>query len=115
MRGLDLAANVEKLVKGWCRSTVRWQRCRICRQPPKRACRIRAQGWNGLFARRDAVRDIDKTERGGAHRGGKRRVKNGFLICRRLSPDANEHTPDVLQQLVSATSRNTRSSLDDKK
>jgi len=84
-RGLDLAANVEKLVKGLVvGSTVRLATLRICRQPPKRLPEFEAQGWTPVRAEGRRPR-YDKTERG-AHAVEATPSRSGFLICRRLRP-----------------------------
>ena len=60
-----------------------------------------AQGWNGLFApERHAAGDHREAERRGPHRGRERAVKKRFADLSTVAPDANEHTPEVLGQLV---------------
>jgi tripartite-type tricarboxylate transporter receptor subunit TctC len=60
-----------------------------------------AQGWNGLFAPKgtpaDIVAKLNAAARTAVESEG---VKKRFHDLSSVPPDANEHTPEVLQQLV---------------
>ena len=60
-----------------------------------------AQGWNGLFAPKGTV-ESDA-------------VKKRFHDLSTVAPDDNEHTPEVLQQLVARDVEKYKKLLDDKK
>jgi len=60
-----------------------------------------AQGWNGLFAPKGTPADIIAKLNAAAKTAVESEpVKKRFADLSTVAPDANEHTPDVLQQLV---------------
>jgi tripartite-type tricarboxylate transporter receptor subunit TctC len=60
-----------------------------------------AQGWNGLFAPKGTPADIIARLNAAAKTAVESEpVKKRFADLSTVAPDANEHTPDVLQQLV---------------
>jgi len=60
-----------------------------------------AQGWNGLFAPKGTPADlIAKLNAAAKAAVESEPVKKRFADLSTVAPDANEHTPDVLQQLV---------------
>jgi tripartite-type tricarboxylate transporter receptor subunit TctC len=75
-----------------------------------------AQGWNGLFAPKGTPPEI-LTKLNAAARTAVESdaVKKRFFDLSTVVPNANEHTPDVLQQLVTRDVEKYRKLLDDKK
>jgi len=60
-----------------------------------------AQGWNGLFAPKGTPADIIAKLNAAAKTAAESEpVKKRFADLSTVPPDANEHTPEVLQQLV---------------
>jgi tripartite-type tricarboxylate transporter receptor subunit TctC len=60
-----------------------------------------AQGWNGLFAPKGTPADlIAKLNAAAKAAVDSEPVKKRFADLSTVAPDANEHTPEVLQQLV---------------
>jgi len=60
-----------------------------------------AQGWNGLFAPKGTPPDIIAKLNAAARASVESDVvKKRFADLSTVAPDANEHTPEVLQQLV---------------
>ncbi len=60
-----------------------------------------AQGWNGLFAPKGTPADIIAKLNAAAKSAVESEpVKKRFADLSTVAPDASEHTPDVLQQLV---------------
>jgi tripartite-type tricarboxylate transporter receptor subunit TctC len=60
-----------------------------------------AQGWNGLFAPKGTPPEIIAKLNAAARSSVESEiVKKRFADLSTVAPDANEHTPDVLQQLV---------------
>jgi tripartite-type tricarboxylate transporter receptor subunit TctC len=60
-----------------------------------------AQGWNGLFAPKGTPPEIIAKLNAAARTSVESEiVKKRFADLSTVGPDANEHTPDVLQQLV---------------
>jgi tripartite-type tricarboxylate transporter receptor subunit TctC len=61
-----------------------------------------AQGWNGLFAPKGTPPEVIAKLNGAARSAVEsEQVKKRFHDLSTVAPDANEHTPEVLQQLVS--------------
>jgi tripartite-type tricarboxylate transporter receptor subunit TctC len=60
-----------------------------------------AQGWNGLFAPKgtppEIIAKLNAAARASVESDA---VKKRFADVSTVAPDANEHTPEVLQQLV---------------
>lgn len=75
-----------------------------------------AQGWNGLFAPKGTPPAI-LTKLNAAARTAVESdaVKKRFHDLSTVAPDANEHTPEVLQQLVTRDVEKYRKLLDEKK
>jgi tripartite-type tricarboxylate transporter receptor subunit TctC len=75
-----------------------------------------AQGWNGLFAPKGTPPEI-LTKLNAAARTAVESdaVKKRFHDLSTVAPDANEHTPEVLQQLVTRDVEKYKKLLDDKK
>jgi tripartite-type tricarboxylate transporter receptor subunit TctC len=60
-----------------------------------------AQGWNGLFAPKGTPADVIAKLNAAAKTAVESEpVKKRFADLSTVAPDANEHTPDMLQQLV---------------
>ena len=75
-----------------------------------------AQGWNGLFAPKGTPPEILAKLNAAARTAVESdAVKKRFHDLSTVAPDANEHTPDVLQQLVTRDVEKYRKLLDDKK
>jgi len=104
----DAAASVaqpinEKLVKGLVvGSTVRL--ASLAELPTSAEAGLpdfEAQGWNGLFAPKGTPADIIAKLNAAAKAAVESEpVKKRFADLSTVAPDASEHTPDVLQQLV---------------
>jgi tripartite-type tricarboxylate transporter receptor subunit TctC len=75
-----------------------------------------AQGWNGLFAPKGTPPEI-LTKLNAAARTAVESdaVKKRFHDLSTVAPDASEHTPEVLQQLVTRDVEKYKKLLDDKK
>ena len=75
-----------------------------------------AQGWNGLFAPKgtppEIVAKLNATARAAVESDP---VKKRFADLSTVAPDANEHTPEVLQQLVTRDVEKYRKLLEEKK
>jgi tripartite-type tricarboxylate transporter receptor subunit TctC len=75
-----------------------------------------AQGWNGLFAPKGTPADIIAKLNAAAKTAVESEpVKKRFADLSTVAPDANEHTPDVLQQLVTRDVEKFRKLLADSK
>src|SRR5256885_1031007 len=78
--------------------------------------RFEAQGWNGLFAPKGTppaiVAKLNEAARGAVE---SEPVKKRFHDLSTVAPDANEHTPEVLQQLVTRDVEKYRKLLEEKK
>ena len=75
-----------------------------------------AQGWNGLFAPKGTPPDIIARLNAAARTAVESEtVKKRFRDLSTVAPDANEHTPDVLQQLVTRDVEKYRKLLEQKK
>ncbi len=75
-----------------------------------------AQGWNGLFAPKGTPADIIAKLNAAAKTAVESEpVKKRFADLSTVAPDANEHTPDVLQQLVTRDVERYRKLLVDQK
>jgi tripartite-type tricarboxylate transporter receptor subunit TctC len=60
-----------------------------------------AQGWNGLFAPKGTLPEIIAKLNAAARAAVESdAVKKRFADLSTVAPDANEHTPEALQQLV---------------
>jgi tripartite-type tricarboxylate transporter receptor subunit TctC len=74
-----------------------------------------AQGWNGLFAPKGTPAEIlAKLNAAAKSAVESDAVKKRFADLSTVAPDANEHTPDVLQQLVARDVEKYRKLLTDK-
>jgi tripartite-type tricarboxylate transporter receptor subunit TctC len=74
-----------------------------------------AQGWNGLFAPKGTPAEIVARLNAAAKTAVESdAVKKRFADLSTVAPDANEHTPDVLQQLVTRDVEKYRKLLTDK-
>jgi len=75
-----------------------------------------AQGWNGLFAPKgtppEIVAKLNAAVRAAVESDA---VKKRFADLSTVAPDANEHTPEVLQQLVTRDVEKYRRLLEEKK
>jgi tripartite-type tricarboxylate transporter receptor subunit TctC len=75
-----------------------------------------AQGWNGLFAPKGTppaiIAKLNDAARAAVESVA---VKKRFRDLSTVAPDANEHTPEVLQQLVTRDVEKYRKLLDEKK
>ena len=75
-----------------------------------------AQGWNGLFAPKGTppgiVAKLNAVARTAVE---SEQVKKRFADLSTVAPDANEHTPEVLQQLVTRDVEKYRKLLEEKK
>jgi tripartite-type tricarboxylate transporter receptor subunit TctC len=75
-----------------------------------------AQGWNGLFAPKgtppEIVAKLNAAARAAVESDA---VKKRFADLSTVAPDANEHTPEVLQQLVTRDVEKYRKLLEEKK
>jgi tripartite-type tricarboxylate transporter receptor subunit TctC len=75
-----------------------------------------AQGWNGLFAPKGTPADVIAKLNAAAKTAVESEpVKKRFADLSTVAPDANEHTPDVLQQLVTRDVEKFRKLLADQK
>ena len=75
-----------------------------------------AQGWNGLFAPKGTPPEILAKLNAAARTAVESdAVKKRFHDLSTVAPDANEHTPEVLQQLVARDVEKYKKLLDDKK
>ena len=75
-----------------------------------------AQGWNGLFAPKGTPADILARLNAAAKTAVESEpVKKRFADLSTVAPDANEHTPEVLQQLVTRDVEKFRKLLADNK
>src|SRR5215470_1462006 len=75
-----------------------------------------AQGWNGLFAPKGTPADIIAKLNAAAKTAVESEpVKKRFADLSTVAPDANEHTPEVLQQLVTRDVEKFRKLLADQK
>jgi tripartite-type tricarboxylate transporter receptor subunit TctC len=75
-----------------------------------------AQGWNGLFAPKGTPADVIAKLNAAAKTAVESEpVKKRFADLSTVAPDANEHTPDVLQQLVTRDVEKFRKLLADSK
>jgi len=75
-----------------------------------------AQGWNGLFAPKgtppEIVAKLNAAARAAVESDA---VKKRFADLSTVATDANEHTPEVLQQLVTRDVAKYRKLLEEKK
>jgi tripartite-type tricarboxylate transporter receptor subunit TctC len=75
-----------------------------------------AQGWNGLFAPKATPPGIVAMLNAAAGTAVEsEQVKKRFADLSTVAPDANEHTPEVLQQLVTRDVEKYRKLLEEKK
>ena len=75
-----------------------------------------AQGWNGLFAPKGTPPEIVAKLNAAARTAVEsEQVKKRFADLSTVAPDANEHTPEVLQQLVTRDVEKYRKLLEEKK
>ena len=75
-----------------------------------------AQGWNGLFAPKGTPPGIVAKVNAAARTAVEsEQVKKRFADLSTVAPDANEHTPEVLQQLVTRDVEKYRKLLEEKK
>ena len=75
-----------------------------------------AQGWNGLFAPKGTLPEIVAKLNAAARMAVEsEQVKKRFADLSTVAPDANEHTPEVLQQLVTRDVEKYRKLLEEKK
>ena len=75
-----------------------------------------AQGWNGLFAPKGTPPEILAKLNAAARTAVESdAVKKRFHDLSTVAPDANEHTPEVLQQLVTRDVEKYKKLLDEKK
>jgi tripartite-type tricarboxylate transporter receptor subunit TctC len=75
-----------------------------------------AQGWNGLFAPKGTPPDILAKLNAAARTAVESdAVKKRFADLSTVAPDANEHTPDVLQKLVTRDVEKYKKLLEEKK
>lgn len=75
-----------------------------------------AQGWNGLFAPKGTPPDIIAKLNAAAKTAVESdAVKKRFADLSTVAPDANEHAPEVLQQLVTRDVAKYRKLLEEKK
>src|SRR5207302_3984249 len=75
-----------------------------------------AQGWNGLFAPKGTPPDIIAKLNAAARTAVESdAVKKRFADLSTVAPDANEHTPDVLGQLVTRDVEKYKKLLEEKK
>ena len=75
-----------------------------------------AQGWNGLFAPKGTTPEITAKLNAAARAAVESdAVKKRFADLSTVAPDANEHTPEVLQQLVTRDVEKYRKLLEEKK
>ena len=75
-----------------------------------------AQGWNGLFAPKGTPPDIIAKLNAAARTAVESdAVKKRFHGLSTVAPDAGEHTPEVLQQLVTRDVEKYRKLLEEKK
>ena len=119
----DAAASVaqpinEKLVKGLVvGSTVRL--ASLAELPTSAEAGLpdfEAQGWNGLFAPKGTPADVIAKLNAAAKAAVESEpVKKRFADLSTVAPDASEHTPDVLQQLVTRDVEKFKKLLEEKK
>jgi tripartite-type tricarboxylate transporter receptor subunit TctC len=75
-----------------------------------------AQGWNGLFAPKGTPPEILAKLNAAARTAVESdAVKKRFVDLSTVAPDANEHTPDVLQKLVTRDVEKYKKLLEEKK
>src|SRR5258708_35246708 len=75
-----------------------------------------AQGWNGLFAPKGTPPEIVAKLNGAARTAVESdAVKKRFADLSTVAPDANEPTPEVLQQLATRDVEKYRKLLEEKK
>jgi tripartite-type tricarboxylate transporter receptor subunit TctC len=75
-----------------------------------------AQGWNGLFAPKGTPPEIVAKLNAAARTAVEsEQVKKRFADLSTVAPDANEHTPEVLQELVTRDVEKYRQLLEEKK
>ncbi|QWG20934.1 tripartite tricarboxylate transporter substrate binding protein BugD [Bradyrhizobium sediminis] len=75
-----------------------------------------AQGWNGLFAPKGTPPEIIAKLNASARTAVEsEQVKKRFADLSTVAPDANEHAPEVLQQLVTRDVEKYRKLLEEKK
>jgi tripartite-type tricarboxylate transporter receptor subunit TctC len=75
-----------------------------------------AQGWNGLFAPKGTPPEIIAKLNAAARKAVESdAVKKRFADLSTVAPDANEHSPEVLQQLVTRDVEKYRKLLEEKK
>jgi len=75
-----------------------------------------AQGWNGLFAPKGTPAEVLAKLNAAARTAVESdAVKKRFADLSTVAPDANEHTPDVLQQLVMRDVEKYKKLLEEKK
>ncbi|HEY3031466.1 MAG TPA: tripartite tricarboxylate transporter substrate-binding protein [Bradyrhizobium sp.] len=75
-----------------------------------------AQGWNGLFVPKGTPPEIVAKLNAAARAAVENvAVKKRFADLSTVAPDANEHTPEVLQQLVTRDVEKYRKLLEEKK
>jgi tripartite-type tricarboxylate transporter receptor subunit TctC len=109
---------IEKLVKGLVvGSTVRL--ANLAELPTSAEAGLpefEAQGWNGLFAPKgtppDIIAKLNAAAKTAVESDG---VKKRFADLSTVAPDANEHAPEVLQQLVTRDVAKYRKLLEEKK
>lgn len=119
----DAAASVaapiaEKLVKGLVvGSTVRLATLpELPTSAEAGLAEFEAQGWNGLFAPKGTPAEIIAKLNAAAKTAVESEaVKKRFVDLSTVAPDANEHTADVLQQLVTRDVAKYRKLLEEKK
>jgi len=74
-----------------------------------------AQGWNGLFVPKGTPPEIIARLNAAARTAVETDVvKKRFAELSTVAPDANEHSPDVLQQLVTRDVEKYRKLLEEK-
>jgi tripartite-type tricarboxylate transporter receptor subunit TctC len=119
----DAAASVaqpiiEKLVKGLVvGSTVRLATLpELPTSAEAGLAEFEAQGWNGLFAPKGTPAEIIAKLNAAAKTAVENdAVKKRFADLSTVAPDANEHTPDVLQKLVTRDVEKYKKLLEEKK
>jgi len=119
----DAAASVaqsiiEKLVKGLVvGSTVRLATLpELPTSAEAGLAEFEAQGWNGLFAPKGTPGEIiAKLNTAAKTAVESDAVKKRFADLSTVAPDANEHTPDVLQKLVTRDVEKYKKLLEEKK
>jgi tripartite-type tricarboxylate transporter receptor subunit TctC len=74
-----------------------------------------AQGWNGLFAPKGTPPEVTKLNAAARAAVESESVKKRFADLSTVAPDANEHAPEVLGQLVTRDVEKYRKLLEEKK